>query len=357
MEEKGLVLIKPEDREKNVRLEYLLGSVPEIRAGVRRVIRRAEDLHSLKGERILFAIGLNDSGILLEWIRMLDVIRKDRMLLEDCVGGVIVDSPSELYSKAAGREAVLSASLSGCLFPGRPLVEGTGSLYNYHVQAELANTGLTEAYRAAAAELAGRLQSFSRPVYSRPKLLLLHASIRETSNTLRLWNMVRAGLGPEVEVQEISLQNGAVHDCVGCPFTTCMHFARQGSCFYGGVVVEQLYPALDECQGVLFLCPNYNDALSANLSAAINRLTSLYRVRQFYEKYLYGIVVSGYSGGDIVAEQLISSLNMNKTFLLPPRFVMMETANDPGSILKLPGIEERAAAFGEQIRKQMCGGI
>ena len=52
-------------------------------------------------------------------------------------------------------------------------------------------------------------------------------------------------------------------------------------------------------------------------------------------KSLFGVVVSGYSGGDIVAEQLISGLNMNKTFALPGKFAILETANDPGEITAL----------------------
>lgn len=55
------------------------------------------------------------------------------------------------------------------------------------------------------------------------------------------------------------------------------------------------------------LCPNYNDALSANLTAFINRLTSLFRTTRFYDKALFAVVVSGYSGSDIVAEQLIAA--------------------------------------------------
>ena len=118
-------------------------------------------------------------------------------------------------------------------------------------------------------------------------------------------------------------------------------------------MTEQVYPALEECRGVLFLCPNYNDALSANISASINRLTALYRVHPFFDRLLYGIVVSGYSGGELVASQLVSSMNMNKAFVLPPRFAMLETANDPGSILTVSGIEKRAANFAEQLAKQM----
>ncbi len=374
-------LIFPGGGQGNARLERILEQASARLGQPGRVIEKVESLDALQNCRILFAVSLNEWGMNLEWMQMLEKIRRQPDLLEGCVGAVIVDAPSELYTKAAGREAVLAANMSGCLFPGRPLVEGTASLYNFHTQAGLAGCSLEEAYLKAAEDLVSRLLSFTgirtekRTLYQTgaaapegkensrlsydpgcsglPKLLVLHASIRETSNTFRLWNMVKERLEGRVESREISLQNGAVHDCVGCPFTACMHFARQKSCFYGGVVVDQVYPALEESQGVLFLCPNYNDALSANISASINRLTALYRVRPFFDKLLYGIVVSGYSGGELVASQLVSSMNMNKAFLLPPRFAMLETANDPGSILKVQGIEERAAAFAEQIVHQM----
>ena len=376
-------LIFPGGGQGNARLERILqqAAVRQKQPGC--ILEKAESLEALQNRRLLFAISLNEWGMNLEWMRMLEKIRRDSGLLEGCAGAVIVDAPSELYTKAAGREAVLAANMSGCLFPGRPLVEGTASLYNFHTQAALAGCSLEEAYVRAAEDLVGRLlslpgtgsegistcltgENISEGAENRcltedagcsalPKLLVLHASIRETSNTFRLWNMVREKLEGSVESREISLQNGAVHDCVGCPFTACMHFARQKSCFYGGVVVDQVYPALEESRGVMFLCPNYNDALSANISASINRLTALYRVHPFFDKLLYGIVVSGYSGGELVASQLVSSMNMNKAFLLPPRFAMLETANDPGSILKVPGIGDRAAAFAEQIIHQMNG--
>ena len=60
-------------------------------------------------------------------------------------------------------------------------------------------------------------------------------------------------------------------------------------------------------------------------------------------------MVSGYSGGDLVARQLISALNMNKSFYLPPRFCMLETANEKGSLVRLPGIEARGRAFAQRM--------
>ena len=78
-------------------------------------------------------------------------------------------------------------------------------------------------------------------------------------------------------------------------------------------------------------------------------LTALFRQSRFYEKRLYGLIVSGYSGGDLIARQLISALNMNKSIYLPPRFCMLETANEKGSLVRLPGVAERGAAFGRRM--------
>ena len=83
----------------------------------------------------------------------------------------------------------------------------------------------------------------------------------------------------------------------------------------------------------------------------MNRLTALFRQQRFYDKRLFGLVVSGYSGGDLLARQLISALNMNKSFFLPPHFCLLETANERGSLVRLPGIEGRAADFARQIEK------
>lgn len=118
-------------------------------------------------------------------------------------------------------------------------------------------------------------------------------------------------------VQEIGLRNGTLDDCSGCPYTMCIHFGEKGECFYGGVMSREVYPAVRRADGVVMLCPNYNDALSANLTAFINRLTALFRQTRFYDKALFALVVSGYSGSDLVARQLISAMNMNKSFYVP----------------------------------------
>ena len=308
---------------------------------------------SLENQRVLFAVPLDESGVNHGYYDLLAYLRTHPGCLDGSVGGVLVDGPGDLYTKAVGRELVLSASRAGCAFPGRPLVEATGDLRNFTVQAKNAGCSSEEAYRLAAADLTDRVLGFAPPKRHQPKLLVLHASNHRTSNTLALWSRCRERLGKVCEITEIGLRNGTLEDCAGCPYTMCLHFGEKGDCFYGGVMVQEVYPAIRESDAVVLLCPNYNDALSANLTAAINRLTDLYRTTTFTDKAVFAIVVSGYSGGDIVARQVVSALNMNKGFWLPPNFCLLETANDAGTAVELPGIEERLSEFTENILRQL----
>jgi len=318
-----------------------------------RTVRRAEELTGLQGETLLFALALGDTGTNLEYVKMLSRLRREPHLLEGCTAGLIVDADSPLYTKSAAAELTLAANMAGCAFLGRPLVEGTDTLSNFNVQAKNRNTDRMGAYRAAARELVERLEqeTFFRRDHS--ELLVLHASSHHTSNTMDLWAQVREKLDERICVTEIGLRNGTLSDCSGCPYTVCLHFGEKGSCFYGGVMRDEVYPAVRRCDGLVILAPNYNDALSANITAFINRLTALFRQTRFYDKALFSIVVSGYSGGDILARQLIDAMNMNKSFYLPPRFALMETANNPGEALAQEGINRRLTDFARHIERTL----
>lgn len=315
-------------------------------------VRFAREGEPLEGRRILFAFSLPPGGVSPELCRLLAHLRNHPGCLRGGVGGVVIDGTGDLYTKAAGRDLILAAHLAGCTFPGRPLAEATGSLQNFTVQARNANCDLKTACRLAVSDLASRVLGFAPPRRARPKILALHASSRATSNTLDLWGRVRARVEGACEVREIGLRNGTLEDCAGCPYTTCLHFGEQGGCFYGGVMVQEVFPALREADAVVLLCPNYNDALSANLTAAVNRLTALYRAASFEDKAVFAIVVSGYSGGDIVAGQVVSAMCANKGFWLPPGAILMETANDAGAALRLPGVEGRLERFAENLLAQ-----
>ena len=319
-----------------------------------RTVRTAEELCGLKGQRLLFALALGEAGTNLEYVRMLARLRKEPGLLEGCTGGLIVDGAGELFTKSAAAEGALAMNMAGCALVGRPLVEGTGSLANFAVQAGNLNTNLMGAYRHAAAELADHVEGFVFPKKERPQVLVLHASSHHTSNTIALWSRVRERLEDRCAIHEIGLRNGTLSDCSGCPYTMCLHFGEQGGCFYGGVMRDEVYPAVRTADALVLLCPNYNDALSANLTAFINRLTALFRQTRFYDKAVFAIVVSGYSGGDTVARQVVAAMNMNKSFYLPQNFALIETANSPGQALALPGIRGRLENFAQNILDTLC---
>ena len=201
-----------------------------------RLVRRAEDLSQLQGERILFALSLDEAGQNFEYYRMLSQLRREPELLEGCTGGLVVDGPGELYTKSTAAELALAMNRAGCALLGRPLVEATGSLANFRIQAKNLGTDLAGAYEAAVADTAQRLEHevFARHV--RPKLLVLHASSHHTSNTMALWSALHQRLGENWDVTEIGLRNGTLSDCAGCPYTMCLHFGERGGCFYGGVM-------------------------------------------------------------------------------------------------------------------------
>lgn len=310
---------------------------------------------SLRNARMLLAISLDAYGCCPALDEMIRIIRRHDGAYEGSWAGILVDAQTESYSKSAARSLAYDLNASGCGLIGNPLVEGTLSLRNLEITAERHGTTLMEAYLVKARDLVQRLVVFGPPVWERPRILCLHASNVPTSNTLWLWGRIRAHLSENVEIREVSLREGGIPDCAGCSYDTCMYYSAQAGCYYGGQIVEDVYPALEWCNAVVVLAPNYNDALGANLSAALNRMTALYRRRPFHDRYVWGVVVSGYSGGDLVASQILDGFNMNKAFILPPRFAMLQTAYRRGSMQKVPGIEDQAAAYAAYVEEVMRG--
>ena len=308
----------------------------------------------LQGRRVLFALATDDCGMDEATLRLLRRPRADTHAMDGSLGALLVDGEGELYTKQLAQEAALAANLSGCTFFGKPLVEGTGSLYNQHILAAKAGKSLRETYFSRAGELVRELDRFTAPKFERPRLVVLHASERGRSGTLWLWERLRERLEDCCDIREIPLQNGTIHDCRGCSYSACLHYAQNDTCFYGGAIAETVLPAIRDCNTMLFLCPNYNDAVGANITALFNRLTSLLLQSDLREKYLFGIVVSGYSGSDLVAKQLLGAMCLNKGAMLPPRFCMMQTANDLPAAKQLPGIEAQLDAFAAAMRSAMC---
>ncbi len=344
----GLIVVQNRDNERlRETLAVALEGVEHERVDCSAALPR------LAGNRVLFALAMSDHGLDLEVISLIASLRQNPDVMEGATGAIIIDGAGELYTKQTADMLALAANLAGCRFPGKPLVEATGSLDNWNIQSLRRGVSLAQAYRQAARELVVRLMEFSWRAKERPNVLLLHASDRTTSNTLQIGTKIVERLLPTCDIREISLQNGAIFDCRGCSYKTCAHFARQNSCFYGGVITNDVYPAINECDALLLLCPNYNDSVSANILAFINRLTSMLVYNSLYEKQLYAVIVSGYSGSDIIAQQVLGALCLNKTFALPPRFCLMQTANNPGEAMQAEGIMERIDDFAAHMLKNL----
>ena len=306
-------------------------------------------LGELEDSRILFAVELDESGINMEMMEILRYLHRKPCGLEHSVSGIVIDGVDDYFTKDAGRRIAFAANMAGSVLPGKPLVEATGSLRNFDVIARNLKTSNREAYTESVRQLAEKLLAFSTELADYPEILVVHASSRKTSNSLVLWSRVRQNLEGYAHMEEISLRDGEVWDCRGCKYEACMHFGENSSCFYGGVMVEKVYPAILRGDILVLICPNYNDSVSANIMAFINRLTALFRTNDFSRKRCYVLVVSGYSGGEIVAQQVMGAMNMNKNFILPAKFALMATANNPGSILEIEDIDEKAAEFAARI--------
>ena len=318
-------------------------------------INNEKDLPDLKNSYVVFACELNMAGICDTITSMISSLRqKDGNTLEGSRGAVLVHSSTQLYTKSFAQWVILNSNLEGCCFAAHPIAEATGKLDNYLTWQKTIYMSLEDICIVRCLSLGERLFKPFKIECSdnKPRILALHASERKTSNTLLLWNLVKNNL-KSCSIQELHVENGSIIDCKGCSFTTCIHFSNQHRCFYGGAMVEDIYPAIESANAIIWICPNYNDALSANLTAVINRLTALYRKVSFYNKAIYAVIVSGNSGGDTVARQLMGSLVINKGFCLPPSFALYATANDPFSVLKVSGIEDKAYDFACSIESFM----
>lgn len=317
------------------------------------LISDADHLPDLRNQKLIFAVELNRAGYNLE---ILDILSRLYERGEDALAGsqavILIHSPSQLYTKEFAQSIIFTANLLGCRFPGAPLVEATRGLENFKVVQKKYQLSLEETCLLLCRKLGENFSKENPALIDNPKIIALHASSKQTSNTLMLWNMIKSHL-TGYQIEEFHVENGTIVDCGGCSYHTCKHYSESKSCFYGGPVVQEILPAIEKADVLIWLCPNYNDAISAKLMAVINRLTVLYRRTKFYQKTIFAVIVSGVSGCDSVAKQLIGALNINKSFRLPPRFAIMARANDAGEIKKAARIEEEARKFAQHITREI----
>lgn len=316
-------------------------------------ITEVQPVPDLAEKRILLAVDLSEAGYCVPILEIItQLYAKGCNSLMGAKASLLINSPNEYNTKSVAADIIFQLNLLGCQFPGHPVVEAVGDLKNFRTWQKTMPLTLEEICMEQCTRLGTRLMEFHPSVTHIPNVVVLHSSSHHTSNTLALWNMVKDHLSG-CNIEELHVENGTVMDCKGCSFKTCLHYSKQSSCFYGGVLVEEIYPAIEKADAVVWICPNYNDAVSANISAVINRLTALYRKTSFNDKALYAVVVSGNSGSDSVAMQLLDALCINKGFYLPAYFCLTATANDPGSINEVEDIDKFAETFALNIKRNI----
>lgn len=310
-------------------------------------------LPDLRESKIIVCAEISPAGLCIPLYEILEELQtRGSDSLKDSSAILLLHSSNELYTKSTASFIVFLMNQLGCRFPGHPAVEATGSLSNFSTWRNIKKASLEDICLELCTVLGERFAVYNPVSVKNPKILALHSSEKKTSNTLALWNIVKSSL-EGCSIRELHVENGTILDCKGCAYKTCKHFSMNNSCFYGGIMVKEILPAIEEADAVIWLCPNYNDAVSANLSAVINRMTALYRKTPFYKKTLFSIIVSGNSGGDSVARQLLGALCINKGFNLPPYYSLTATANDPGTVCRIPGIEASAKIFAKNILKEI----
>ena len=82
-------------------------------------------------------------------------------------------------------------------------------------------------------------------------------------------------------------------------------------------------------------------------------MTALVLKQDLSDTYLAAVVVSGYSGGDLVARQLLGAMSLNRGCALPPDFCLMQTAHDPGDALKAFGVDELIDRFAARLKGEL----
>lgn len=313
------------------------------------IVDDLNNLPDLTTKKLLFVAQVEDVGFDIPMIQLLaKLLEKGRDSLKGSTGALMIYSIDDHGTKRIAQDIIYVTNNIGCEFIGHPLVEATSSLKNFSTWQKTMNKGLEDICYTLCNGLVKRLMVDNPMKFSEGKTMVLYSSPHSTSNTLDLWHMVSKHINT-IPIQEVQLENGKILDCLGCPYKLCLHYGKRKGCFYGGVITDAVLPSIESSDAIVWLCPNYNDAIAANLTATINRLTALYRRSSFYKKYIFAVIVSGNSGSDSVAKQLIGALNINKGFRLPPYFSIRAIANDPKTIFLVEDIEKKALNFSKII--------
>lgn len=315
--------------------------------------------------RLLLAVSLGADGMTPSLNDFLKKLREEPMLMRGTVAGIVLESEKDLYGKDYACQLAQSLNASGCALVPRPLVEATGSLS--HFSSEELNRPLNEnpfsGYIKAVTALSQRIigpgfrgKSPLTGQAEAPKLLAVDVCLDLEPNLSDLWDEISYRLHPFITCHNISLRKESIHSCQQCNIHRCDHFQPQANCFYGSALSEEALLKLAETDALLLICSNYHNALHPQMAGFLQQISALMSPKLFPTKALYTLVVSPYSGGDMVVKQILTTLSLDGSFYIPPKFAMLETAGQPMEALGLSGIETRLDSFTHEILKTLSLG-
>lgn len=174
-----------------------------------------EELPDLRNTKIIFSVQLSASGYCPEIDAAMSTLwDRGRDALKGSSAMVIVHNDNDLFTKTYAQNLILHANMLGCNFTGRPYVEAVGNLSNLLTAQKTITKDLKDVAYTLCHDIAERLCNYEPVSIKRPKLAVLHSSNVDTSNTMRLWDMVSGHLDG-VDVNVVHIENGTVKDCIG----------------------------------------------------------------------------------------------------------------------------------------------
>lgn len=317
--------------------------------------------------RLMVALSLGKEGINVAYLNFLSQLRSGTIDMKSSIAGMVVESAGTLYSKQSATELAFALNQAGCGLVGNPLVEATDTLTHFPENPDydhdqrldyLDPTDPLSAYIKAVSLLGQRISGPGfrgrSPLTGRPgmpKILAVmpwgseDSNREEIGNVADLWGELRHRLAPFAQCQELSLRNEMILYCNDCESHHCGKYVVNQSCFYGGALSREGIAQIAQADAVLMLCPSFHNSLHAMQFAFIQQLSPLFLQCEFREKAVFALGVTPYASGDMLANQLITTLCLDYSFYLPPHFALLEIAKSPWEAITREGIEERLDKF------------
>ena len=143
--------------------------------------------------KIIFIIELNELGYDLELLKWLSKKAKINNFFENSIGGIIIKSLSDLYTKTFAQDVIIHSNLLGLSFVGHSVIEITKNYKNFITWEKTIDKPLSEIASINCKKLVDKIYKFKK-TNSKKKILALHSSSYKTSNTLGLWSLVKKEL-------------------------------------------------------------------------------------------------------------------------------------------------------------------